>query len=101
MADESTKKPSPANPTVLAMDHPITLFMLIVGLLGLGALAFHKMQMNIFPKLNEPKIYVYLDFIGMSPDQIEGFIINELERLPARRGHHQGCYRHHLWLCPR
>ncbi|HTU18875.1 MAG TPA: efflux RND transporter permease subunit, partial [Gemmataceae bacterium] len=67
------------NPTVLAMDHPITLFMLIVGLLGLGVLAFHKMQVNIFPKLHTPKIYVYLDFIGMSPDQIEGFIINELE----------------------
>jgi multidrug efflux pump subunit AcrB len=34
---------------------------------------------NIFPRLNVPKIYVFFDFIGMSPDQIEGFIVNELE----------------------
>jgi multidrug efflux pump subunit AcrB len=79
MADESTRKASSGSPTVMAMDHPITLLMLIVALIGLGFLAFIKMQVNIFPKLNVPKIYVFFDFIGMSPDQIEGFIVNELE----------------------
>jgi multidrug efflux pump subunit AcrB len=79
MAAESTKKGGSFSPTVMAMDHPITLLMLIVGLIGLGFLAFEEMQVNIFPKLNVPKIYVFFDFIGMSPDQIEGFIVNELE----------------------
>src|SRR5579884_1607053 len=79
MANGSTKKASSASPTVLAMDHPITLLMLIVGLIGLGGLAFEQMQVNIFPSMNVPKIYVFFDFIGMSPDQIEGFIVNELE----------------------
>ena len=37
------------------------------------------MRVDIFPSLNTPKIYVFFDFIGMSPDQIEGFIVNELE----------------------
>ena len=31
------------------------------------------------PRCNVPKIYVFLDYIGMSPDQIEGFIVNQLE----------------------
>ncbi|HEU5409374.1 MAG TPA: efflux RND transporter permease subunit, partial [Nitrospira sp.] len=80
MADESTKKgQSSFSPTVMAMDHPITLLMLIVGLIALGGLAFEEMQVNIFPSMNVPKIYVFFDFIGMSPDQIEGFIVNELE----------------------
>src|SRR5579884_3943722 len=79
MANGSTKKASSASPTVLAMDHPITLLMLIVGLISLGVLAFVEMKVNIFPAMNVPKIYVFFDFIGMSPDQIEGFIINELE----------------------
>ena len=35
--------------------------------------------MDIFPSLNTPKIYVFLDYIGMSPDQMEGFIVNQLE----------------------
>jgi multidrug efflux pump subunit AcrB len=79
VADESTKKASSANPTVLAMDHPITLMMLVVGLISLGILAYERMRVDIFPSLNVPKIYIFFDFIGMSPDQIEGFIVNELE----------------------
>ena len=61
------------------MDHPITTFMLVVGLISLGLLAYDRMRVDIFPSLNTPKIYVFFDFIGMSPDQIEGFIVNELE----------------------
>ena len=79
MAAESAKKAGSANPTVLAMDHPITLLMLVLGLISLGILAYEKMRVDIFPSLNTPKIYVFFDFIGMSPDQIEGFIVNELE----------------------
>ena len=79
MAGEPTKKDSAANPSVLAMDHPITTMMIVVGLISLGILAYGKMRVDIFPSLNTPKIYIFFDFIGMSPDQIEGFIVNELE----------------------
>ncbi len=79
MLAASPKKGSSANPSVLAMDHPITTLMLVVGLIALGGLAYGKMRVDIFPSLNTPKIYVFFDFIGMSPDQIEGFIVNELE----------------------
>ncbi|HEY7330980.1 MAG TPA: efflux RND transporter permease subunit [Gemmataceae bacterium] len=68
-----------ANPTVFAMKHPITTLMLVVGLISGGAVAYSKMRVDIFPSLNVPKIYVFLDYVGMSPDQIEGFIVNELE----------------------
>ena len=78
MASEA-KGSSSANPTVLAMDHPITLMMLVLALLSMGGLAYAKMRVDIFPSLNTPKVYVFFDFIGMSPDQIEGFIVNELE----------------------
>jgi multidrug efflux pump subunit AcrB len=76
---QPAKQASGANPTVLAMDHPITLMMLVVGLISLGGLAYERMRVDIFPSLNTPKIYVFFDFIGMSPDQVEGFIVNELE----------------------
>ncbi len=67
------------NPTVFAMKHPITTLMLVVGLIAGGGLAYSKMRVDIFPSLNTPKIYVFLDYMGMSPDQIEGFIVNQLE----------------------
>ena len=67
------------NPTVLAMRHPISTLMLVVALISGGGLAYSRMRVDIFPALNTPKIYVFLDYIGMSPDQVEGFIVNQLE----------------------
>ena len=67
------------NPTSFAMRRPITTLMMVVALISGGALAFSRMRVDIFPSLHTPKIYVFLDYIGMSPDQIEGFIVNQLE----------------------
>src|SRR6516225_5995039 len=67
------------NPTVFAMRRPVTTMMLVVALISGGALAYSRMRVDIFPSLNTPKIYVFLDYIGMSPDQMEGFIVNQLE----------------------
>jgi hypothetical protein len=49
VAADSNQKASSANPTVLAMDHPITTLMLVVGLISLGILAYGKMRVDIFP----------------------------------------------------
>jgi multidrug efflux pump subunit AcrB len=67
------------NPTVIAMRRPVTTMMMVVALISGGALAYTRMRVDIFPALNVPKIYVFLDYIGMSPDQMEGFIVNQLE----------------------
>src|SRR5262245_17581340 len=67
------------NPTVLAMRRPVTTLMLVVALISGGVLAYSRMRVDIFPSLNTPKIYVFLDYVGMSPDQMEGFIVNQLE----------------------
>ncbi|MHB1426753.1 MAG: efflux RND transporter permease subunit, partial [Gemmataceae bacterium] len=67
------------NPIVFAMKHPITTLMLVVALVSGGFLAYSRMRVDIFPSMNVPKIYVFLDYVGMSPDQVEGFIVNQLE----------------------
>ncbi len=67
------------NPIWFAMKHPITTLMLVVGLIGGGALALVCMRVDIFPPLNEPRIYVFLQFGGMSPGQMEGLIVNQFE----------------------
>ncbi len=67
------------NPTVIAMRRPVTTLMLVVALISGGALAYDRMRVDIFPSLNVPKVYVFLDYVGMSPEQMEGFIVNELE----------------------
>jgi multidrug efflux pump subunit AcrB len=77
--DPTKRSGGSANPTVLAMRAPITTLMLIVALISGGFLAYSRMRVDIFPSMNVPKIYVFLDYVGMSPDQVEGFIVNQLE----------------------
>jgi multidrug efflux pump subunit AcrB len=67
------------NPIVFAMRRPVTTMMLVVALISGGLLGLAKMRVDIFPSLHTPKIYVYLDYVGMSPAQMEGFIVNQLE----------------------
>jgi multidrug efflux pump subunit AcrB len=67
------------NPIVFAMRRPVTTLILVVALISGGLLALNRMRVDIFPSLNTPKIYVFLDYVGMSPDQVEGFIVNQLE----------------------
>ncbi len=67
------------NPVVFAMRNPITMMMMVVALIGGGTLALTKMRVDIFPPLNSPRIYVYLQYGGMSPSQMEGLIVNQFE----------------------
>ena len=67
------------NPIVFAMRHPITMMMLVVALIGGGSLALAKMRVDIFPPLNSPRIYVVLNYGGMSPQQVEGLVVNQFE----------------------
>ena len=67
------------NPTIFAMRRPITVVMIIVTLLGAGALALNEMRVDIFPAINAPQIYVLNNYAGMDPSQIEGIITNVYE----------------------
>jgi multidrug efflux pump subunit AcrB len=67
------------NPIRFAMRHPITMLMIVVALFGLGGLAIYKMRIDIFPEFNNPQIYIIQNYNGMSPDQIEGLLVNQIE----------------------
>ncbi len=67
------------NPIVFAMRHPITQMMLVLALVCGGALALAKMRVDIFPTINQPEIYVFCNFGGMDPGQMEGLMVNQFE----------------------
>ncbi len=67
------------NPIRFAMRHPITMFMIAVALVGVGGLAVYQMRVDIFPEFNNPQIYIIQNYNGMSPDQIEGLLVNQIE----------------------
>jgi multidrug efflux pump subunit AcrB len=67
------------NPVTFAMRHPITTMMLVVVLVGGGALALGRMRIDIFPPINQPQIFVFINYGGYDPGQIEGLLVNQFE----------------------
>ncbi len=67
------------NPIVFAMRHPITMMMVVLGVLIAGIVAIFTMRIDIFPPFDLPEIYIVQTYNGMSPSQMEGLIVNQYE----------------------
>ena len=67
------------NPIVFALRHPVTTMMLVVALVGGGGLALTRMRVDIFPPINQPQIFVFVNYGGMDPRQMEGLLVNQFE----------------------
>jgi len=58
-----------------ALRRPITVLIAVLGIVLASLLAIHRMSVDIFPALNEPVIYVAQPYGGMSPAQMEGYLV--------------------------
>src|SRR5215831_15143951 len=57
-----------------ALRRPVTVMVVVVGILLAAALALLQMPRDIFPSLGTPTIYVAQPFGGMDPAQMEGYL---------------------------
>jgi multidrug efflux pump subunit AcrB len=67
------------NPIEFALRRPITIMVAMVALVAGGVLAWSRMNIDIFPALNLPVVYVAQPYGGMDPTQMEGLIANYYE----------------------
>lgn len=67
------------NPIQFALRRPMTVMVMMIGLIATGVLAFSRMSVDIFPALNLPVVYVCQPYGGMDPQQMEGLIANYYE----------------------
>ncbi len=58
-----------------ALRRPITVMIAVLGMVLASLVAIHRMSVDIFPTLNEPVIYVAQPYGGMSPAQMEGYLV--------------------------
>ncbi|HEY9714275.1 MAG TPA: efflux RND transporter permease subunit, partial [Chroococcales cyanobacterium] len=61
------------------MKHPITVIVAIFSIMLMAFGAIGTMKQDIFPDLNLPVIYVVQGYGGMSPAQMEGYIVSTYE----------------------
>ena len=62
-----------------ALRRPITILVLVLAIALSSLLAMRRMQVDIFPNLGAPVIYIAAPYGGMSPDQMESFITYNIE----------------------
>ncbi|HEY9754778.1 MAG TPA: efflux RND transporter permease subunit [Oculatellaceae cyanobacterium] len=62
-----------------AMDRPFTVLITVLSIAICAILALTRMKVDIFPNLDMPVIYVAQPYGGMSPEQMEGFLVNYYE----------------------
>src|SRR5258708_15869111 len=60
---------------------PIGVMVMVKGLVIFGGMQITKINIDIFPNLNLPTIYVSQPYGGMSPQQMEGFVSTNYQNL--------------------
>ena len=58
-----------------ALRRPVTVLIALLALALLAAFAARRMRADIFPDLDLPVIYVAQPYGGMSPAQMEGYLV--------------------------
>ncbi|TAN20896.1 MAG: efflux RND transporter permease subunit [Acidobacteria bacterium] len=67
------------NPIAAALRRPFTVAVAVVAAAALAAMAVMRMPIDVFPQLDAPVIYVAQPYGGMSPAEMEGYIVNYYE----------------------
>ncbi len=71
--------------TQFSVDYPITILMLILAVLLLGYISFSKLGIDLFPDLNNPRIFVELKSGERPPEEIEKQFVDGIESLAIRQ----------------
>jgi HAE1 family hydrophobic/amphiphilic exporter-1 len=68
-----------------AVKYPVTVLMLVLGIALLGFISFGKLGTDLFPDLNNPKIYIELKAGERPPEEIEKNYVDQIESLTMRQ----------------
>jgi hydrophobic/amphiphilic exporter-1 (mainly G- bacteria), HAE1 family len=68
-----------------AVKYPVTVLMLVLGIVLLGFISLGKLGTDLFPDLNTPKIYIELKAGEKPPEEIEKNYVDQIESLAMRQ----------------
>ena len=68
-----------------SVDYPITVFMIVLAVLLLGYISFSKLGMDLFPDLNNPRIFVEIKAGERPPEEIEKQFVKNIEALSIQQ----------------
>lgn len=68
-----------------AVKYPVTVSMVVLGVLLLGYISFDKLGVELFPNMNNPKLYMELEAGERPPEEMERQYVEQLEALAIRQ----------------
>lgn len=63
----------------LSVNRPVTIFMVVLIILLLGAVSLTKLAIDLFPELNMPVALTIVDYEGVGPEEMEKLVTRPLE----------------------
>lgn len=71
--------------TQFAVDYPVTILMIVLGVVLLGYISFDKLGVDLFPDLNSPRIFVEIKSGERPPEEMEKQFVENIEALAIRQ----------------
>jgi HAE1 family hydrophobic/amphiphilic exporter-1 len=71
--------------TKFSVEYPVTILMVVLGVLLLGYISFSKLGIDLFPDLNNPRIFVEINAGEKPPEEIEKQFVDNIESLAIRQ----------------
>ena len=68
-----------------AVKYPVTVLMFVLGIILLGFISFGKLGTDLFPDMNNPKIYIELKAGEKPPEEVEKNYVDQIESLSMRQ----------------
>jgi HAE1 family hydrophobic/amphiphilic exporter-1 len=71
--------------TQFAVNYPVTILMVVCAIVLLGYISFQKLGIDLFPEINNPRLFIELKSGERPPEEIEKQFVKNLESLAIRQ----------------
>jgi hydrophobic/amphiphilic exporter-1 (mainly G- bacteria), HAE1 family len=71
--------------TSFSVKNPVSVSMIIIAILLLGIISFDKLGIDLFPNLNNPRLYIELKSGERPPEEMEEKFVDQVESLSIRQ----------------
>lgn len=71
--------------TNFAVNYPVTILMVVLGVLLLGVISYQKLGIDLFPDLNSPRIFVEIKSGERPPEEMEKLYVSNIEAIATRQ----------------
>ncbi len=72
------------NISAFSVNYPISILMLMLAILLLGVISFDKLGMDLFPDLNNPRLFVEIKSGELPPEEMERQYVESIESVAIR-----------------